>query len=167
MNNFRSYDYKELNPKDPYCSMRIDSYENFGWFIDENIKDSRKIVLKRNQKIINKAELTRLQRYYESCLREIEMLNKSKKSNATMYALIIGFVGTVLVALSVFAITAPVPNISLCIIFGTPGIICWILPILVYKYIYRRREKEIAPLIEDKYEEIYDICKKGHALLND
>lgn len=165
--SFITYEYKELNPKDPYCAMMIDSYENFGWNIDDNIKDKIKIVLKRNQKIINKVELTRLQRNFESCLHEIEALNKSKHSSAAIAAILTGLVGTFFMALSVFAATATPINVLLCIVFGVPAMILWILPIFIYKYFYKKREQQVTPLIDQKYDEIYEVCRKGYKLLHE
>ena len=40
--------------------------------------------LKRDRKIVNKTELTRLQRNFEACVREIQSLENSKTSKATI-----------------------------------------------------------------------------------
>ena len=87
--------------------------------------------LKRDRKIINKMELTRLQRNFESCVREIDMLEKSKTSAATVYALIIAVIGTAFMAGATFAVTAQPPHISLCILFAIPGFIGWIHPYFI------------------------------------
>ena len=41
--------------------------------------------LKRDRKIVNKTELTRLQRNFEACVREIQSLENSKTSKATIW----------------------------------------------------------------------------------
>lgn len=68
----------------------MDGYENFGWEVDGNIREradagcnlhfQNKVVLhlKRNRKIVNRMELTRLQRNFDACVNEIEALEKEK-----------------------------------------------------------------------------------------
>lgn len=86
-NGFTAYDYKEVAVEADRASMTLDGYENFGWKPDENFPEmmissqkSRMLVrMKRDRKIINKAELTRLQRNFESCIEQIKELEYSKK----------------------------------------------------------------------------------------
>ena len=71
---FVSYEYKTVTADRDRVSFLLDSYENFGWEADGNLyEDFREqgkggaqkkttLRLKRNRKIINKMELTRLQR---------------------------------------------------------------------------------------------------------
>ena len=61
---------------------------------------------KRDRKVRNKAELTRLQRQFDSCVSEIESLERSKYLRASVFAYIIGVVGTAFMAGSVFAYLA-------------------------------------------------------------
>ena len=174
---FVGYEYKEVIADKSRVSLLVDGYENFGWEVDGNISEfyeecknpqkQNKVILrlKRNRKIINKMELTRLQRNFESCVREIEMLEKSKTSSATMYALILGILGTAFMAGSTFAVTAQSPHIILCILIAIPGFLGWILPYFVYRRVLGKQTEKVTPLIEDKYDEIYEICKKGNRLL--
>lgn len=172
---FVAYDYKEIIADSDKISFLIDGYESFGWEIDNHLPESSvqayahiskvAIRMKRNRKIVNKAELTRLQRNFEACVREIDMLEKSKTSNATMYALIIGIIGTAFMAGSVFAVVAEPPRILLCILLAIPAFVGWILPYLVYKKTLVKDADRIVPLIEAKYDEIYEICVKGNKLV--
>ncbi|MDE5596691.1 MAG: hypothetical protein K2J04_02540, partial [Lachnospiraceae bacterium] len=61
--SFVAYEYKEIIAESSQVSFLLDGYKCFGWELDENIDSSyqKKAVLhlKRNRKIINKAELTR------------------------------------------------------------------------------------------------------------
>lgn len=175
---FVGYEYKEVIADKSRVSLLVDGYENFGWEVDGNISEyyeecknpqkQNKVILrlKRNRKIINKMELTRLQRNFESCVREIETLEKSKTSSATMYALIIAVIGTAFMTGSTFAVTAQPPHIILCILLAIPGFIGWILPYFVYRRVAGKQTEKITPLIENKYDEIYEICKKGNRLLS-
>lgn len=111
-------------------------------------------------------ELTRLQRNFEACVSEIEALEKSKTSSATMYALSLAMIGTAFMAGSVFAVTASPPHIILCILLAIPGFLGWILPYFLYKRIVGKQTEKLTPLIEKKYDEIYEICEKGNKLLS-
>lgn len=171
--NFMTYEYKEVHAEESRLSFMLDCYENFGWRLDENVHDSKNKVadshnvlhLKRDRKIINKTELTRLQRNFEACVTELGLLEKKKTSTASMYAISVGIIGTVFMALSTFAITAQQPHILLCIILSIPGFIGWITPIYIYKYELRKQTEIITPVIEEKYDEIYMLCEKGNKLL--
>ena len=167
--DFVAYEYKDITVNTNHLSLYLDSYENFGWEVDEKIPFERKstettLRLKRNRKIINKTELTRLQRNFESSIQEIRTLEKSKTTTATILALVIGLFGTAFIAGSVFAVSSEPPIIWLCIILAIPGFIGWVLPYLVYHQLVNKRVKKIQPFIEEKYEDIYRICEKGHSL---
>lgn len=164
--DFVGYEYKEIASDSSNLFFLIDGYENFGWELNENqISEKKTIQLKRNRKIINKQELTRLQRNFESCMDEIEKLEKAKTSAATIYALILGFIGTAFIAGSVFAVTAEPPHIFLCILSAIPGFAGWITPYFVYQRTAVKRTERLTPLIERKYNEIYEICERGNRLL--
>ena len=174
---FVGYEYKEVSTDKSKASFLADGYENFGWelegnFYEEasgntNLHHQKRVILrlKRDRKIINKMELTRLQRNFEACVSEIETLEKSKTSAATMYALILGILGTAFMAGSTFAVTAQPPHILLCIVLAVPGLIGWILPYFVYKKLLGKQTEKAAQMIEEKYDEIYAICEKGNKLL--
>ena len=122
--------------------------------------------MRRNRKIRNKTELQRLQSHFEACVKDVKALEKLKESKATMISLVVGIVGTAFMAGSVFAITAEEPLVTLCIILAVPGFIGWIVPYFLYKRIREKQTQIINPLIEKKYDEIYEICEKGNKLLN-
>lgn len=168
--NFTAYEYKEITVDMEQASLYMDAYENFGWETDEKLRSSPalgKVTLhfRRDRKIVNKAELTRLQRNFDACMEEIKALEASKKSMATAVSIAVGLVGTAFMAGSVFAITAATPMVPLCIILAVPGFIGWLLPGFLFQKMVRRRTKKVAPLIEEKYDELYAVCEKGSKLL--
>lgn len=168
--DFNRYEYKEVTVKGENRSLYLDCYENFGWFADENVPAREKsnqwiLNLKRDRKIVNKAELTRLQRHFEACIAEIAALEKLKTRRAALWAGGIGTAGTVCMAGSTFAVTATPPLVWLCGVLAVPGFAGWILPYFMFKRIAAKQKKKLEPLIEAKYEEIYGICQKGHSLL--
>lgn len=173
---FVGYEYKEIVTNANKISFLIDGYKNFGWVVDENINhisDNNTsnlhgnivLRLKRNRKIMNKMELTRLQRNFEFCLKEIDHLEKSKTSKSLAYALTVGIIGTAFMAGSVFAVTAEPPMIALCIILAIPAFAGWIFPYFIYKNVVKRRKEKVNILIEEKQDEIFEICEKGNKLL--
>ena len=168
--SFTAYDYKEITVDKKNASQYIDCYECFGWQLNGKVSSlevGNKVTLhlKRDRKIINKAELTRLTRHFEACMNEIAALENSKSSAAIASSLSVGIIGTAFMAGSTFAVTANPPIIWLCVLLAIPGFIGWILPYFIYKKVFSKRSETVTPLIEAKYDEIYEICEKGNKLL--
>lgn len=63
----------------------------------------------------------------QQCVKEIETLEKTKTSAASMYALIVAIIGAAYIAVSTFAMTAHPPYIILSAILAVPGFIGWII----------------------------------------
>ena len=168
--SYVGYEYKIITVDGSRSSMYLDSYRNFGWEPDENQTGRKEtgretIHLKRDRKILNKAELTRLERHFEDCMNQIEMLERSKYRQGRIAALTTGILGTVFMAGSTFAVTASPPIIWLCVLLAVPGFAGWIVPYFLYRALVRRRQETVEPLLEQKYEEIDKIWEKGSQLL--
>lgn len=170
------YEYKEIKAGGQMVSLFLDGYENFGWEINETLPaggmrgasgggGETLIRLKRDRKILNKAELTRLQRNFEACVMEIQTLEQRKTSAAAAYAIILGVIGTAFMAGSTFAVTSQPPHYILCILLAVPGFLGWIFPYFLYGKVAEKQAEKITPLIKAKYDEIYEICEKGNRLL--
>ena len=169
--DYIGYDYKAVTVDGGKASMYIDAYHNFGWMPDDSMYARQfagvvTLKLKRDRKIPNKMELTRLQQHFEACMDEIAMLEHSKRKAATIYSIAAGLAGTAFLAGSVFAVTNEPPMVLLCVALGIPGLIGWALPYYVYIRFVKRRTEEVLPLIEQKYDEIHEVCEKGNALLH-
>ena len=167
---FTGYEYKEVTVEHEKASLYLDCYESFGWQQDENFppkESGGKVTLKfkRNRKLVNRVELTRLQRHFEANMEEIRVLEASKASTATIWALAIGLLGTVFMAGSVFAITAKPPQVILCALLGAPAIAGWIAPYFVYQWVRHQKARQVEPFIAAKMEEVYALCEKGQSLL--
>ena len=179
---YMSYEYREVMVPKEFISIYMDSYPCFGWEADPNRQvpenssgaeweknpnahNSQTLYFRRNRSISDKAELTRLQRNFDSCVKEIETLNRSKTTAALTVSLLVGILGTGFMAGSVFAVTAEPPMIWLMILLAVPGFVGWILPYFLYRTLEDRKEAEVHPLIEQKYDEIYAICEKGNNLI--
>ncbi len=165
-----SFDYLKVTVEEKYGSQYMDSYQKFGWKMDENMqpeKNMGKITLymKRSRQIINKVELTRLQRHYESCMQEITALEDSKTSIPTIASISCGLLGCAFITGSVFAVTNVPPMIWLMVLLAIPGFLLWISAYFTYKAVQRRRIGKVNPLIEAKYDEAYEVCDKAYRLL--
>lgn len=169
--DYIGYEYKEVVVDGSLASQYLDGYMNFGWMPEENqqIKEAGKTVLrlKRDRKILNKTELTRLQRHFEDCMKQIDALERSKTSNATLLSLSAGVLGTAFIAGATFAAVHEPPIVWLCILLAIPGFIGWITPYFIFSAVTRKRMEVVASLVEDKYEEIDSICERGNRLLGD
>ena len=101
--NFVGYEYKDMLVRRSMESVFADGYGNFGWTLDSvssSIPSHSSVIMKfkRDRKIRNKNELTRLQRQFESCVAEIERLEKSKVIGAGVVAYTLGVSGTACMA---------------------------------------------------------------------
>ena len=165
--DYIGYEYKELFAGGERVSFFLDCYQCFGWLPDERMGQMKgRLVLRRERRIVNKAELTRLQRHFEACMEEIAALERSKTTGAIIAALSVGLAGTAFMAGSVFAVVHLPPLIILSVILALPGFLGWILPWFIYKKMVFRRSRLVAGLVEQKYDEIDEICMQGRQLLN-
>lgn len=167
---FDSFDYLKVTVDESLYSQYVDGYANFGWKTDENVAPERmpgKVTLhmKRSRNILNKTELIRLQRHYESCMNEISTLEASKKSVPAIVSLSCGLIGCTFMAGSVFAVTAETPVIWLTVLLGIPGFALWAAAYFGYKIAQKKRTERVIPLIDAKYNEAYEVCEKAHQLL--
>lgn len=167
-NSFTGYEYKSITVDCDMESMYADGYQNFGWMLESTSKpqvgvNTIAMKFKRDRKIRNKAELTRLQRQFDACASEITRMEKSKNSCALAIALIVGLIGTAFLAGATFAYLGGL--IVLCIILAFPGFIGWIFPYFLYNSTYSKQAAKVDPLIEEKQDEIYGVCERASILL--
>ncbi|MDO5423276.1 MAG: hypothetical protein Q4F41_06075 [Eubacteriales bacterium] len=165
-----SFEYLKVTVEEELLSQYMDGYEKFGWRMDENIPTEKRmgkatLHMKRSRYVVNKVELTRLQRHYESCMKEIAALEASKSSVPTCVSLTCGLAGCAFMAGSVFAVTATPPVIWLTVLLGIPGFVLWGAAYFGYKAAKNRRIQKVEPLIEAKYEEACRVCEKAFGLL--
>ena len=167
-NEFVGYEYLEVSVKQNVAPMCVDGYENFGWSLENTAYPIEKtdcvaLRFRRDRKLRNMAELTRLQHQFDVQLKEVMRLEAAKTSKAMIAAMVIGVVGTAFMAGSAFAIVGG--TLSLGIVLAIPGIVGWVLPYLVFKRLGRETTAQITPVLEQKHDELYDICKKANGLL--
>ena len=179
--DFVAYEYMQVKVTSEKEALYIDCYENFGWkltsssntlidkedyYINSNINGNINLKLKQNRKIPNKAKIITLQKKCENGLRELNRLEKEPNSKGSLYAVTVAVIGTIFVALSVFAITATSPIYWLGVITGIIGLIEWFLAYPIYNKVKRKQEEMNTSLIEEQYNTIYDSCEQAQKLLN-
>lgn len=169
-NTYVFFDYLEITADKKQLSFLLDCYTNFGWQLDENIpvqmENSHYIIhFKRHRKIANKTELIRLQRHFESSLKELQHLEESKKVTADVLSLSIGICGTLCILAAAFALTTVPKKIGLFMLTIIPGILGWLIPPLLYHRLILIKSRKVDPYIEQKYDEVAELCQKGHDLL--
>ncbi len=169
-NNFIGFEYKDVTAVHGMEALWSDSMESFGWVLEGSAAsltpnfNTVNLKFKRDRKIRNKAELTRLQRQFEAAVKEIEKLENSKALEASAAAYGIGVIGTAFMAGSVFSYLGGF--IPLCIILAIPGFLGWILPYFLYNKLKSKKTASITPLIDNQYEVIYETCEKASGLLD-
>lgn len=166
--DFVGYEYKDVTVKRKVESVYIDGYHNFGWALDStsnSVQNVNSVTMKfkRDRKIRNKAELTCLQRQFDATVAEIETLENSKVIRASTIAYVVGVIGTAFVAASVFANQDD--RQALSILLAIPGFAGWIIPYFLYSNISKKKTGMVAPLIDQKYDEIYELCQTANTLL--
>lgn len=168
-NDFVGYEYQEIKINKQNRNIYIDSYENFGWKFEREKAIPQSVgcislEFKRDRKIRNKSELTRLQRQFDALIEQIDYLEKNKTLNATIIACIVGVIGCGFMAASVMNFVY-LNNIVAMILFAIPGFLCWILPIFVYNRFKTQKTIELTPRIETLYDEVYEVTKRASNLL--
>ena len=156
------FEYMEVPAARSMESMYVDSYTSFGWKFEgssagQEGSERIRLKFKRDRKLRNKAELTRLQRQFEA-------LERSKTTAASIAAFPIGLVGSAFLGGAVFAYLAG--SLPLMVVLAIPGFLGWIVPYFCYRKLCSSRERQIIPLVEQKNDEIYAVCEQGCRLLN-
>lgn len=108
-------------------------------------------------------KLSRLQRQFDSGVDEIKTLEQDKVLWATAAAIMVGVLGTALIAGSMLCFIAGYTLFS--IILAIPGSLGRIAPYFFYRAIRTRKSAEIMPIINRKYDEIHAVCERACQLL--
>jgi len=168
-NDYVGYEYKDITVVHGMESLWTDYMTSFGWSLEGTSSsitqgfNTLNLKFKRDRKIRNKAELTRLQRQFENSVREIETLEKSKSVGAAVFAYAFGVVGTAFMAGSVFAYLGGI--LPLSIILAVPGFAGWIFPYFCYVQLRNKKVASVTPKIDAQYDIMYETCEKASSLL--
>ena len=169
VNGFVGYEYKDVIVKCDLETLYVDNYPNFGWKLEGTAPSlhnvgSVHLKFKRDRRIQNKNELSKLQRQFDAAMTEIARLEASKTNMPSIWAFTIGLIGTAFMAGSVFAVVAG--NVALCAVLGIPAFLGWGLAYLMYRKLCAQREQQVTPMIDQQYNLLYDVCEQANALLS-
>lgn len=167
MNGYVGYEYEEITVKQYLKSLYKDCYPYFGWNLEELADRGRNNNLvcmrfKRERNKWNEDELKRLQKKFDSYVKEIENMEFEKRTIATAVAGNIGIFGILILGLSLY--TGIVHNEIIGIIFAIPGIIGVSTPYHLYQMIRKHKDEELQPRLEQKFEEIDQVCRRVYEL---
>ena len=165
---FIGYEYKEVIINREVEHLYIDQYPNFGWTL-ESITHSGKgplfsaLRFKRDRSLGKNMELTRLQRQFETGVKDIRHLEVSKQVTASAAAYATGIAGTGFMTGATFSYLNG--SSLLCILLAVPAFIGWVLPYFLFVRIRDKKIEDLTPLIDKQYEMIYTVCEKAYSLL--
>lgn len=168
--DYTACEYKRITVKSDMLPLWLDGYESFGWQLDQRFAPPQEaetvtVHLRRDRRLVNRMELTRLQRNFEGCMEELAALERSKSQTATAVSVSVAVLGTVFMAGSVFAVTAAPPLLWLSVLLAVPGFAGWFLPLFLHRRLVRWKTRKVTPWMEKKYEEIDGLLEKGRSLL--
>lgn len=165
--NATTYEYRTVAAPADRVALTRDTYAAFGWTTDGapttgSPLGRTTLSLKRDRHIKNRSMINELQRKAESALDEIDRLERSKTQKAMIVALAIGLVGTAFLAGSVFSYLAAlwIPFVLL----GALGLAGWAAPYIMYRRIESSQSRRVAPLIDQRYDTIYDASEQAQRL---
>ncbi|PST46014.1 hypothetical protein CPA40_08020 [Bifidobacterium callitrichos] len=159
---FIGYEYTSRAVDERHESMVADAYRNFGW-IPDGSRNGR-LNFKRDRTLTNRTELVRLQRQFDSHMRELESLEQAPRRKATMVGLTMGFAGCVLLGGATFAYLGGL--LVLMIALAIPGFACWIGAYPLSLVTQRNETERNEPVIDHLYDVSIEVCRKANALLN-
>lgn len=170
---FYSYDYLTVDTDLKKASQTMDYYESLGWEItgsNERAEMMGKTVLnfRRDRKIKNKDQLLRMQKKMEDAMESIEVLQKQKKSGATVLSLVIGIVGALILGIGMCMCMLN-PTLGLMIggcIVGVVGIIVCGVNYYIFKKAVSKKSAKINPIISKKGDELANFCEEAQKYLN-
>lgn len=169
--SFVVYEYKDITIENRYAHYYLDGYACFGWHCDDNVSSAQStdmvtLHFRRDRRMLNRTELTRLQRQFEADITVLHKLEASKSACAVGTSLLTGILGAAFTAGAVFAALSTPPVRWLCVVLGIAGAAGLVLPLFLYRWVWKKRAGVVDPLIEAKYQEIFMLFEKGDQLLH-
>lgn len=166
-NEFVEYEYKISHIKRNLLDLYSDNIKSFGWditSINSKNKENIELKLRRNRNTPNRDELIRLESKFNAIVTEIRKMKNREVIPALTSASLIGIIGSMFMAISVFFYTlyGLIPSLLISI----PGFIGWGSIYLVYTKINDSISAQLDPEIYKEMDRLYETCKRAHKLLN-
>ncbi|MCI1868830.1 hypothetical protein [Bifidobacterium crudilactis] len=165
--DFVGYEYKNISVPSLDEGLYVDSYRSFGWSLESSEQDrlSNSVVLKfkRDRQIRNKAELSRLQRQFDSSALKIRALETAPESTARLLALCLGIIGCAFLAGATFSYMAGF--IVAMVLLAIPGFLLWIVAYPVFVRTKASKTQKNAPQLDACFDAVYETSKQASQLL--
>lgn len=150
-------------PRDREALYR-DIYADFGWSVTASPPASpwrRELMVQfsRPRRLAESSELTILQRSADQSLRRILSLERSSARVASLTAYAVGLVGTVFMAVSVFALLGDETMLS--VVLGVVGIVWWVAPHVLYRGLLASRRSASAPRIDAEFGALFACAERA------
>lgn len=166
------FETKEIPER--FAEIYRSSYPNFGWEIrtlpaDGKQKEDKRgyisLYFQRDKSLCNKMELTRLQHHFDSCMVDIDRLEKGAAVPGKIVAGITAVLGMFFLSASVISALMPHPHYLASVLLAIPGLIFWIMSFLLYRFILQNRTRDAQTIISERMDTIQKLCREGRALL--
>lgn len=165
--DFIGYEYKNISVPSLDEGLYVDSYRAFGWVLESSQQDklSDNVVLKfkRDRQIRNKAELSRLQRQFDSYAMQLRALESAPKTKARIFALSLGLIGCAFLAGATFSYMAGF--IVAMVLLAIPGFLLWLFAYPTFSRVLANKTQKNAPQVDATYDAVYETTKKASQLL--
>lgn len=167
-----TYDYLTIDTQGKNAYEVIDGYHALGWEVIKRESSflSSTVDLRRNRKVKNKEQLNRLQVKLDDCLNSVKVMEKTKTQTATVAALILGIIGTLIFGggMSMF-MTWQNPEVWVYIVGGAlaaVGVVPCALAYFVFSKIRAKKTLAVNAQIEQKRDEMAQLCADAQKYLS-
>ncbi|MCH9276794.1 hypothetical protein JS533_011000 [Bifidobacterium amazonense] len=162
--DFVGYEYTIAHVGTAYESMVADGYRNFGWVPDGPERSGHgELRFKRDRSLPNRAGLTRLQRQFDSHIRELERLENAPARTSSIVGLSAGLIGCVFLGGATFSYLGGL--MALMVVLAIPGFLCWLGAWPAAKRARSIVTARNEPAIDHLHDMNYDVCRHANSLL--
>lgn len=174
--DYAGFEYAKVRAPQQLEPLYRDAYRNFGWSLEST--DARPPVrplpllpairsntvtlnFTRDRGIRNRPMVQELQRKADASLASIARMERSKKSVGTTIAILLGVVGAVFLAVSLFMGALGV----LPTVLGVIGLVAWAGGAIAYVGIKASRTAKLAPVIDKEQDALFAAGEQAARLI--
>lgn len=169
------YDYKTIRAKKDHEAMVVDAYHNLGWeLISSSLAEGNifyvNLSFKRNRKVANKMELLKIGEQVDVSLRNLEILDRTKKGAGVVSGISLGVAGALTFGGGLamcLELSSSVGFIVGGVALGVAGIGIALVGWWASSIVKKRKLAKIQPIMESEYDKLGDLCEQAVKLLSD
>lgn len=167
-----TYDYRTIKTKRDMEMIVSDCYQALGWqlvnsSVAEGAPTSVNLSFKRNRKIANKMKLLQLQEKVDSCLTNIEVMQKEKRTAGSVAGACIGVIGVLTFGggLSMTMLSEGIGKMVAGIVLAVVGIGLIAAGHFTKRAIHKQTTLKLNPALESEMNRLSDCCEEANALI--